>query len=118
VQYPGGGVIIVGDKDTLYIPSEHGGGAKLLKGSPPKVEIDKSPGHFEELIIAIEGGKPAKSNIPDYSGPLTETVVLGNLAIWSPDHRLEYDSANMRVKGRPDLDAVIRPKYRAGWELG
>lgn len=116
-QYSGGGVIVVGDKDTLYVPGEHGGGAKLLKSTPPNVDFEKSPGHFEELIQMIQTGKPAKSNIPDYSGPLTETVVLGNLAIWSPNQRLEYDAANMRVKGRPDLDAVIRPKYRAGWEL-
>jgi predicted dehydrogenase len=114
-QYPGGGVIIVGDKDTLYVPSEHGSGAKLLKNAPPQTDFPKSPGHFEELIIAIETGKPAMSAIPEYSGPFTETVVLGNLAIASPGQRLEWDAANMRVKGHPELDSVIKPVYREGW---
>jgi predicted dehydrogenase len=117
VQYSGGGVIIVGDKDTLYVPGEHGGGAKLVKAPPPSVDFEKSPGHFEEFIRMIEGGQAAKSNIPDYSGPLTETVLLGNLAVWAPGERLEWDSRNLKVKGRPDLDAVIRPRYRLGWEL-
>jgi hypothetical protein len=115
--YPGGGVIIVGDKDTLYVPSEHGGGAKLLKNAPPNAPFEKSPGHFEEFIRAIEGGPHAMSSIPEYSGPLTETVVLGNLAVASPGQKLEWDAANLKVKGRPDLDTVIKPTFRKGWEL-
>jgi predicted dehydrogenase len=115
--YPGGGVIVVGDKDTLYVPSEHGSGAKLLKNPPPNAPFEKSPGHFEELIRAIEGGKPAHSSIPEYSGPLTETVLLGNLAIASPGRKVEWDSKGLKAIGRPDLDAVIKPTFRAGWEL-
>jgi len=114
-KYSGGGVIIVGDKDTLYVPSEHGSGAKLLKNPPPNVDFPKSPGHFEELIIAIETGKHAMSSIPEYSGPLTETVLLGNLAIASRGQKLEWDSKSLKVKGRPDLDSVIKPVYREGW---
>ncbi len=116
-NYPGGGVIIVGDKDTLYVPSEHGGGAKLLKNPAPNTPFEKSPGHFEEFILAIEGGKHAASSIPEYSGPLTETVLLGNLAIASPGRKVEWDSKNLKAVGRPDLDAVIKPTFRAGWEL-
>jgi len=112
-----GGVIVIGDKDTLYQASEHGQNAKLLKGGTPDAPFEKSPGHFEELIRSMNGGKRAKSDIVDYSGPLTETVVLGNLAIAAPGELLEWDAANMRVRGRPDLDKVIKPEYREGWRL-
>lgn len=116
-EYPGGGVIVVGDRDTLFVPSEHGSGAKLIKNAPPNAPFEKSPGHFEEFIRAIEGGPPAHSSIPEYSGPLTETVLLGNLAVAAPKTRLEWDAAGLRVKGRPDLDAVIKPTFREGWSL-
>ncbi|MBI5707135.1 MAG: Gfo/Idh/MocA family oxidoreductase [Armatimonadetes bacterium] len=116
VQYSGGGVIIVGSSGTLYVPSEHGSGATILGKGAPQADFEKSPGHFEEFIRAIEGGKPAMSNFPGYACPLTETVVLGNLAAWAPGDRLEWDAANMRVKGRSDLDAMLKPTYRKGWD--
>jgi len=116
-QISSGGVIVIGDKDTLYQASEHGQNCRLLKGTPPEVTFEKSPGHFEELIRAMDGGKRAMSDIVDYSGPLTETVVLGNLAVWNPGPTLEWDAATMKVKGRPDLDALIKPEYREGWRL-
>ena len=35
------------------------------------------------MVCAIRTGKPAmKFNFPDYAGPLTETILLGNLAVW------------------------------------
>lgn len=117
VQYSGGGVIIVGTTGTLYVPSEHGDGATIVGKGAPQAEFEKSPGHFEEFINAIQGGKPATSNFPDYACPLTETVVLGNLAVWAPGERLEWDATNMSVKGRPDLDAKLKPTYREGWDF-
>ena len=50
-----------------------------------KVEYPASPGHFNEWINAIRGGPPATSNFPDYAGPLTEVILLGNLAVWAAD---------------------------------
>ena len=64
----------------------------------PKVEFPQSPGHFEEWVRAIKGGEPAMSNFPDYAGPLTETVLLGNLAVWAAK---EADSPARRSSGTP-----------------
>lgn len=117
VQYSGGGVIIVGSTGTLYVPGEHGGGATIVGKGAPQAEFEKSPGHFEEFINAIQGGKPAMSNFPGYACPLTETVLLGNLAVSAPGERLEWDAANMRVKGRSDLDHLLKPTFRENWSL-
>jgi hypothetical protein len=71
-----------------------------------------------EFARAIKEGKPANSNFPDYSGPLTETVLLGNLAVWADGPRLEWDSKRMQVKGGgKEYDSLIRPTYRPGWAL-
>ena len=57
------------------------------------------------------------SNFPDYAGPLTETVLLGNLAVWSGE-KVEWDAANMKSKNVEGLEPIIKPNYRKGYTLG
>lgn len=112
------GSLFVCERATIYSPNEYGGNAQIIgDGQWPDVQVEESPGHFAEFVRAIEGGPPAKSNFPDYAGPLTETVLLGNLAIWADGPRLEWDPGAMRVKGASELDPLIRPQYREGWSL-
>lgn len=121
---PGSGALIVGEKDTLHAEGDYCGSFKLLSGAePPQVEFVKSPGHFEEYAAAIKGGPAAMSNFPDYAGPLSETILLGNLAVWagkSPDgegKKIEWDSKSLRATNAPELDAIVRRQYRSGWVL-
>jgi hypothetical protein len=57
------------------------------------------------------------SNFPNYSGPLTETVLLGNLAIWANGPKVEWDAKRMTVKGTSEYDALIHPGFRRGWDV-
>ncbi|MEE3219343.1 MAG: gfo/Idh/MocA family oxidoreductase, partial [Planctomycetota bacterium] len=82
----------------------------------PKVDFEKSPGHFQEWVRAIKTGKAAMSNFPDYAGPLTETILLGNLAVWSGE-RVEWDAKNMKPTNRPELEKIVKREYRSGWAL-
>ncbi len=114
------GSLIIGDKGTMFSPGDYGGG-KLFdpEGKPtqgPQVEIVNSPGHFRELVDAIRGGSPAMSNFPDYAGPLTETVLLGNLAVWAGS-RVEWDAENLKAKNMPELASMIKHEYPQGFEL-
>jgi predicted dehydrogenase len=116
--YGGNGAVIVCEKDTIYNHNEGNSWFDLVSGDAmPEIEVDVSPGHMEEFIRAAMGGKPAVSNFPNYSGPLTEAVLLGNLAIWANGPRLEWDAKNMKVKGTTEFDSLIRPTYRPGWSL-
>lgn len=119
VEFGGNGSLIVCEKGTLYAPNEYGGDPRLLSGDPiPVADFEESPGHMAEFARAIKEGRPANSNFPDYSGPLTETVLLGNLAVWADGPRLEWDSRRMQVKGAgSEYDSLIRPTYRPGWAL-
>ena len=83
----------------------------------PQIEIEVSPGHMAEFARAALGGPRACSDMVDYAGPLTETVLLGNLAIWANGPRLEWDARGMRVKGTKEFDSLIRPRYRNGWDV-
>lgn len=114
----GNGCLIVCDHATLHAPGEYGSNCHIAGGGGlPLIEFEKSPGHFKEFVIAATGGPRAKGDIVAYSGPLTETVLMGNLAVWASGERLEWDARRLRVKGRPEFDSVIHPAYREGWML-
>ena len=78
--------------------------------------MPRSPGHYEEWVAACKGGPRPVSNF-DYAGPLTEVVLLGVLTLRAPGRRLEWDSANLKVKNAPELSAFARTEYRKGWTL-
>ena len=113
------GSLLVGSKGTLYSEGDNGTSYKLLGdiAEPKGLEYTKSPGHFVELVKAIRGGPEALSNFPDYAGPLTETILLGNLAVLS-GKKVEWDAKKMEAKGAsPAVEELIRPTYRKGWTL-
>lgn len=117
-EFGGNGVIVVCEKATIYSPDESNTNFYITNPVKfPEVTYEKSPGHMAEFARAAQGGPQAMSNFPNYAGPLTETVLLGNLAIWADGPRLEWDARGMRVKGKPEYDVLIRPKYRPGWAL-
>jgi predicted dehydrogenase len=117
------GCMVIGEKDTLYVPGDYAEISIKLSGDKPLPEVQfvKSPGHYEEWIRAIKGGEPAKSNFPDYSGPLTETVLLGNLAVWAADkgrgEKIEWDAKNLKCTNIHGLEPLIKPNYRRGYTL-
>ena len=116
--YGGNGQIIVCEKGTIYSPNEYGTEYMLIDGSAmPDVKVEESPGHMAEFVRAAQGGAPARSNMVDYASALTETVLLGNLAIWANGPRLEWDAKRMKVKGTDEFDALIKPQFRKGWAI-
>jgi hypothetical protein len=113
--------LFIGDKGKML-------GHRLLPesrskeyGRPPKV-LPRSPGHHKEWINSCKGGEPAGSNF-DVAGPLTEVVLLGNVALrmgqqlYEKGLKLYYDGPNMKVTNLPEANKYIRSEYREGWTL-
>ena len=73
-------------------------------------------GHEQDWIRACKGGKPASSNF-DYSGPLSEMVLMGNLAVRFPNRMLLWDGEAMKVTNDAEANAYVRREYREGWKL-
>jgi len=96
--------------------------AKLKAYPKPPQKLKRSPGHHKEWLIACKGGPPAGSNF-DWAGPLTESVLLGNVALhmekrlYEKGLKLEYDGPNMKVTNLPEANQYIRREYRKGWSL-
>ncbi len=67
-------------------------------------------------VEACKGGEAACSNF-DYSGPLTEMVLMGNLSIRVPGQRLLWDGENMEVTNHKEANRFVQREYRNGWSL-
>jgi predicted dehydrogenase len=77
--------------------------------------VRRVPNEDAEWIEACKGGPKALSSF-DYSGPLTEMVLLGNLAV-RLGKRIEWDAQSLKATNAPEADQLIRRPYRKGWEL-
>ena len=81
----------------------------------PNAAVDPSGGPYVEWLNAIKSGTPALSNFAS-SGPFSETVLLGNLAL-RIGKRIEWDAKTMVAKNAPEAATIVRRAYRKGWEL-
>lgn len=81
---------------------------------PPRT-IPRTMGHYREWITACKTGGSTTTNF-DYSGPLTETVLLGTVA-YRVGQKLHWDPVNLKAANCPEADRFIAREYRKGWEL-
>jgi predicted dehydrogenase len=130
------GTIFVGDKGKLtfgaltagtsagqagprFIPESLRQSYQPPKETIPRIKEKRTWGklrrHEEEWIRACKGGLPACSRF-EIAGPLTELVLLGNVALLS-GKRIEWDSKKARVINESDPNKYLRRRYRNGWSL-
>jgi hypothetical protein len=111
------GSLFIGTGGVMHLP--HPGVPRLFpqekfKGLPlPPAEQGH---HWTEWADACRtGAKPATHF--DYSGPLTEAVLLGSVAVRFPQTTLLWDSARLRFTNEKAANAFVRRTYRKGWEI-
>lgn len=118
------GHLFIGDKGKILNQK----GYRLLPasrakeyGDPPK-KLPRSPGHYLEWIAACKGGQPGGSNF-DWAGPLTEAVLLGNVALRLQlreeltTKKLLWDGENLRFTNSNLANQFLKTEYRSGWTL-
>jgi len=119
-QLPDQGGLYYGEKGTILLP--HGGNPRLIPESAmrgfklPEQFLPRDVDHYQEWIRACKGGPKPSSNF-DYAGPLTETILLGNIAALAGGRKLEWDGPNMKVRNMPEANAFLRREYREPWSL-
>ena len=114
----GSGVYFIGDEGTMFadygsyklFPEE-----KFADFKPPEPTIPDSIGHHNEWIQACKTGSPTTCNF-DYSGALTESVLLGNVA-YRIGKKVEWDAVNLTATNAPEAANIVRQFSRKGWEL-
>lgn len=108
------GVLYIGEKGNLFV------GFPEMPELFPKGDFSnhqwpdfQDHNHYTEWTSAVAG--TGKTSCPfSFSGPLTETVLLGNLA-YRTEATIAWDSAALKATGNPAADALIRRAYRDGW---
>ncbi|MBX2827593.1 MAG: Gfo/Idh/MocA family oxidoreductase [Flavobacteriaceae bacterium] len=139
----GGGSIFHGDKGIM-VTDTYSGNPRLL---PSEKMIDFVPltqtikrvtsGHAGEFVEACLKGGTTSSPF-SYGGPLTEAVLMGNLAIkafqlkvlkegkeanqWAPYNypgrrTIKWDGENMKVTNYDTANAWVKREYREGWGI-
>lgn len=142
----GGGTIFYGTKGTMIcdvysrnarlLPSELMGLYQAPQPRYPRIEGDID-GHQRNWVDCCLGGGTPSSDFSK-AGPLTESVLMGNLAIrafqyktlkegkkigdWDPFEypgrkKIQWDGSNMRVTNFEQANEWVQGSYRKGWEL-
>ena len=119
---PKNGSLIVGSKATIAFREWNPNGFRVLSEGQEVQYADPDPvfprvgdNPYKEWIEACKGGSPCLSNF-EYSVPLTEMVLLGNVALRAGE-KVEWDAKALRAKGNPLADKLIRTAPRKGWEV-
>jgi hypothetical protein len=102
------GMMLAGFNTYRLLPEE-----KFKEVKLPAPFLAKSPGFHREWFDACKGGKVASCHF-GYSGPLTETVLLGNVAYRAG--AFEWEHANLRTTGNRKAETYLRSHFRKGWE--
>jgi predicted dehydrogenase len=113
-----GGQLIFGDKGTI-MANTYCSGPRIIPESkmqayerPPKT-LPRSPGHMRDFVRGCKGGPAPCANF-DFAGPLTEMVLLGNLAVRS-GKPIEWDGEKMKVTSAPEANKYVMREPRKGW---
>jgi len=116
-----GGAIFKGTKGTIMCGT-YGNGPRLLPESRmkeyqrPAATLERvKDSHEMDWVRACKSGKKAGACF-EYSGPLTEVCLLGNVAR-RVDGRIEWDGDNLKVKNVAEANKYVRTEYRKGWSL-
>jgi hypothetical protein len=119
---PEDGIIFVGDEGTMLVEGWGGENPRLLPASrhrsferPPKT-LPRSIGHYAEFVRACKTGSSTDSGF-GFSGPLTEAVLLGSVAIRMGGEKLVWDDSKLKIPGLPEAEALLHYAYRDGWSL-
>ncbi len=120
LNIPNSGSLMVGEKGNLYSPNDYGARYELLpkdkfKDFKFEPKIPRSPGHYREWLNALKGGPAALSNF-DYASQLTESILIGNVALRAGS-TIEWDAKNMKVTNNPNAQQYVMRDYRKGWSL-
>ncbi len=114
------GCLLVGSEGMLHA-NGHNTAVTLLPEekfkdlAPLADSLPRSPGHEKEWLDACRGGPTAMSNF-DYSGPLTELVLLGNVATRF-GKTIEFNPVEMKIVNLPEANDALKREYRQGWSL-
>jgi predicted dehydrogenase len=107
------GSVLVG-KNASIMAGSHSQGSRLI----PEVAMQETPKppqrafrckgktHFDNWTLAIKGEDTAMSPF-SYAGPLSEIIVLGDIALLHPGRTLRWDAKNLKITNDAAADKSL-----------
>jgi hypothetical protein len=114
-EYPAESAMLIGTEGALLNP--HNEFPVLLPESKfvnYKIPEFEAGNHYAAFVVACLGGQKTESHFAQ-TGPMTEAILLGTVAIRVPDILLEWDSEKMKFPNYPDAEKYLSRNYRKGW---
>jgi predicted dehydrogenase len=117
----GNGILFIGDKGKIMCDGWGGTPqivphSKMKEYKQPQKTIPRVGGdHLRNWIDSCKKGTKACSDF-SYSGPMTEAVLLGNVALRT-GKKIYWDAQNMTATNAPQAQQFINPAYENGWTL-
>jgi len=115
------GLLFIGDRGKILC-GFNGAHPRLIPQAkmdaykqPPKT-LPRSLGNEREWLDACKGGKVKPGGNFEFSGMVTETLLLGNLAVRA-GQKLTWDRANLKVMNSETAQKLVSLGRRKGWEL-
>jgi predicted dehydrogenase len=113
----GQGSLYIGTDGVLYSPYI---AAPILlpeeKFRDYKMPRPGGENHYLQFVEAVRGNGRTSTGF-DFSGPMTESVLLGCLATRFTKTTLEWDAAKMQITNNKDAQEHVRRRYRKRWEV-
>jgi predicted dehydrogenase len=78
----------------------------------PKQTLPRVKGHHRNWIDACKGLGQASTHF-DYAGPLSEFVLMGNVALRA-GKKLDFDWKNLKITNVPEANRFLKPTLQAG----
>jgi predicted dehydrogenase len=89
---------------------------KMTSFTPPPKTLPRSPGNEREWLDACKGGGIKPGGNFEFSGMVTESLLLGNVAVRSGE-KLHWDRPSLKITNSNAAQKDVRPDRRPGWEL-
>ncbi|MEO1980897.1 MAG: Gfo/Idh/MocA family oxidoreductase [Fuerstiella sp.] len=126
------GAVLVGSKGLLFSPDDYGAKYFLLpednfkdfekpEQTLPRIPYNGGGDQRQkwEFVQTCKGEyKTGTTSNFAYAGHLTETILVGNLAIRSKEgSRIEWDAKNLKSTNMPEINKFVHREYRDGWSI-
>jgi predicted dehydrogenase len=116
-EYPPESSMLIGTEGALLIghalPPQLLPEDKFRNVRPPELPPRN---HYHHFVDACLGGEKTESHFAQ-TGPMTEAILLGTVAIRVPGATLDWDPVKLEFPGNPEANAFRRRKYREGWHV-
>jgi hypothetical protein len=119
-RLPQQGSVVVGTDGLIVLPHMSAEAFVLPEskmGAVPQIDLPDRNHYHEFVDVVLGGGRQACSASFDYAGPLTESVLIGNVAARYPGETLAFDGRALSFPGKPDANRYLTREYRQGWRV-